>query len=238
MKIVAIVQARVGSTRLPGKVLLDLAGEPMLARVVDRLQGARRLDEVIIATTTMPQDDAIIALCEERGWRFFRGDEHDVLDRYYHAARARTADVVVRITSDCPLIDAGVVDDTIAAFLERQPALDYAVNGGFPRGLDTEVISAGALNRAWREASDPALREHVTAHIYRHPSDYRLFQLTHEPDLSHLRWTVDTPEDFQVAELIFRHFQDTPFSWREALALWEQHPEWQEINRDIQQKVV
>jgi len=242
MKIVAIIQARMGSTRLPGKVLEDLAGEPVLARCVERARRAQTLDEVVVATTTQPADRDIVQLCEERGWPWFRGSEDDVLDRYYRAASARRADVVVRITSDCPLIEPGVVDMVVREFLARQPGVDYVANTlqprTFPRGLDTEVMSFGVLERAWREDENPAWREHVTPYIRRHPDRFQSYGVSNDEDLSHMRWTVDTPEDLAFVRRIYEHFGHDRFSWRKVLTLLEAHPEWLDINRDVQQKTV
>ena len=242
IKAVAIVQARLGSTRLPGKVLLDLAGEPMLVRDMDRLARAETLDEVVVATTVEPADEAIVDLCQERGWPCFRGSEKDVLDRYYRAAQEYQADAVVRITSDCPLIEPQVVDQVVKAFLERQPELDYASNTApertFPRGLDTEVMRFDALERAWREDDDPAWREHVTPYIRRHPERFQTYGVLNDEDLSRMRWTVDTPEDLAFVRRIYEHFGHDHFSWHEVLALLDRHPEWLAINRDVQQKAI
>ena len=242
IKAVAIVQARLGSTRLPGKVLLDLAGEPMLVRDMDRLSRAETLDEVVVATTVEPADEAIVDLCQERGWPCFRGSEKDVLDRYYRAAQEYQADAVVRITSDCPLIEPQVVDQVVKAFLERQPELDYASNTApertFPRGLDTEVMRFDALERAWREDDDPAWREHVTPYIRRHPERFQTYGVLNDEDLSRMRWTVDTPEDLAFVRRIYEHFGHDQFSWHEVLALLDRHPEWLAINRDVQQKAI
>ena len=242
MKIVAIIQARMGSTRLPGKVLLDLAGEPMLARVVHRVQRAASLQEVIVATTVQPADDTISQLCAARGWPCARGSQDDVLARYYQAALASQADVVVRITSDCPLIEPDVIDQVVGALLAGQPEVDYASNvqppRTFPRGLDVEVIRFDALERAWREDVDPAWREHVTPYLYRHPERFRIHGVFNAVDLSHLRWTVDTPEDLELVRRIYGYFDDDAFSWHDVLALLEQHPGWLEINRTVEQKAV
>jgi spore coat polysaccharide biosynthesis protein SpsF len=242
VKVVAIIQARMGSTRLPGKVLLDLAGEPVLARVVERVLRAQTLDRAVVATTIQPADEAIARLCAERGWPCFRGSEEDVLDRYYHAAAAHRADVVVRITSDCPLIEPEVVDRVVREFLERQPGLDYAANTlpprTFPRGLDTEVMCFDALERAWREDKNPAWREHVTPYIYRNPGIFRLHGVINEVDLSHMRWTVDTPQDLAFVRCIYEHLSHDCFSWHQVLAALQEHPEWLEINRGVQQKGV
>ena len=242
MRVVAIVQAHMGSTRLPGKVLLDLAGEPMLARVVNRVRRAQTLGEVLVATTMQSADEAIVRLCIERGWPCSRGSEEDVLDRYYHAAVAHQADVVVRITSDCPLIEPEVADRVVQEFLERQPEVDYACNvlprRTFPRGLDTEVMRFDVLERAWREDLNPAWREHVTPYIQRNPGLFHIHGVTSGADYSHMRWTVDTPEDLAFVRCIYDHFGHDRFSWREVLAVLEQHPEWLEINRHVQQKVI
>jgi len=239
-KIVAIIQAHIGSTRLPGKVLLDLAGEPMLARVVNRIQRAKTPEEVVVATTVNPADAAIVRLCGERGWPCFRGSEEDVLDRYYQAARRFGGDAVVRITSDCPLIDAGIVDRVVQKFLDRQPEVDYASNTlpprTFPRGLDVEVMSLTALERAWREDDSLAWREHVTPYIYRHPEEFKLHPVANDVDYSYMRWTVDTAEDLGFVRKIYEHFGNDRFSWRDVLRVLEEHPEWVEINWYVVQK--
>ncbi|MBA3534485.1 MAG: glycosyltransferase family protein [Ardenticatenales bacterium] len=241
MKVVAIIQARMGSSRLPGKVLKDLAGEPMLSRVIHRVQRASTVDQVIVATTTEVMDHAIAALGEREGWSVFRGSQDDVLDRYYHAALAHQAEVVVRITSDCPLIDPDVIDQVVGRFL-AEGKWDYASNvlpiRTFPRGLDIEVMTFAALHRAWQEDQDSAWREHVTPYLYRHPEWFTCGSVTNTEDLSESRWTVDTPEDYEFAQRIYDHFGHDHFSWREVLALLKQHPEWQTINRHIEQKVL
>jgi spore coat polysaccharide biosynthesis protein SpsF len=242
MTVVAIVQARMGSTRLPGKVLLDLAGEPMLARCVERARRAQTLDQVVVATTEQPGDEAIVELCRERGWPCFRGSEDDVLDRYYGAAKAHAADVVVRITSDCPLIEPTVVDLVVREFLERQPEIDYASNTvserTYPRGLDTEVVRFETLERAWYEDDNPAWREHVTPYIYRHPEMFHLHSVTNPVDYSDMRWTVDTLKDLTFVQRIYEHFGHGFFSWSEVIDVLTEHSEWLEINRDVQQKTV
>jgi spore coat polysaccharide biosynthesis protein SpsF len=242
MRVVAIVQARMGSTRLPGKVLLDLADEPMLARVVRRTRQAQALNEVVVATTVQPADDAIEQACADHGWPCSRGSEEDVLDRYYRAAIAYQVDVVVRITSDCPLIEPQIIDRVVGEFLDLQPDVDYACNilphRTFPRGLDTEVMRFDVLERVWHEDLNPAWREHVTLYIRRHPDLFRIYGVVNATDYSHMRWTVDTVEDLAFACRIYDHFGHDRFSWREVLAVLEEHPEWVEINRHVRQKVV
>jgi spore coat polysaccharide biosynthesis protein SpsF len=241
MKVVATIQTRMGSTRLPGKALEDLVGESMLARVVDRTSRAKTLDAVVVATTTQPDDDAIVSLCKERGWPFFRGSEEDVLDRYYQAALAFKADVIVRITSDCPLIEPLIIDEVVQEFLSHHPEVDYVSNGlerTFPRGLDVEVISFAALERAWREDNNPAWREHVTPYIWRHPEKFKICNVANDVDYSQMRWTVDTIEDLTFVRKIYSNFQSDTFTWKEVLRLLEMHPAWLEINRHVQQKAV
>jgi spore coat polysaccharide biosynthesis protein SpsF len=242
MKLVGIVQARMGSTRLPGKVLRDLCGAPMLSRVVSRTLRSNAIDLAVVATTVDPADDAIEHLCVERGWHCFRGDEDDVLDRYYRTAVAYEADVVVRITSDCPLIEPKIVDQLVQEFMDLQPRVDYACNmlpnRTFPRGLDTEVMRFDALEKAWKEDTNPAWREHVTPYIWRHADLFTIHGLVNDEDLSHMRWTVDTEDDLNFVNHIYRRFSDDTFSWRQVLALLAQHREWLQINGHVAQKVL
>ena len=241
MKVVAIIQARMGANRLPGKVLEDLAGQPMLARVVHRTRLAKTLNAIVVATTTQAADDVIVNLCETHGWPFFRGNEEDVLDRYYNAASAFEADIVIRITSDCPFIEPEIIDRLIGEFLTYYPEIDYVSNTlirSFPQGLDVEVISFDALRKAWQEDDNPAWREHVTPYIWRQPDKFGIRNFANDIDYSYMRWTVDTIEDLNFARKIYDHFQNDSFNWRAVLHLLEMHPEWLEINRHIQQKAV
>ncbi len=242
MKTVAIIQARLGSSRLPRKVLADLAGEPMLARVVDRTRRAAALDEVMVATTTEPADDELVKLCQQRAWPFYRGSQEDVLDRYYQAACQAAAEIVVRITSDCPFIDPGIVGRLLETFSCRGTPLDYLSNTipprTFPRGLDAEVMSIEALERAWRESRESASREHVTMYVYRHPEKFHIDSFQNDRDLSGLRWTVDTPEDLEFARTIYNSFGHDRFSWLDVLEVLSVHPEWTEINSHVLQKPV
>ncbi len=238
MKTVAIIQARMGSTRLPGKVIMDLGGDTVLARVVRRLCRAKFVDEIVIATTSSDADDAIVRECERLGVPWFRGSEDDVLDRYYQAAQTYAAGAVVRITSDCPLIDPELVDGTIRVFQEQH--CDYASNlfpRTYPRGLDTEVFTVAALERDWREARAPYQREHVTPFLYEHPELFRLVSLRGQIDYSQYRWTLDTAEDLQLLRAIYARFSNQDnFGWREAVALMEREPELAELNSRVLQK--
>jgi spore coat polysaccharide biosynthesis protein SpsF len=237
---VGIVQARTGSTRLPGKVLLPLLGEPLLTRVMRRASRATALDAVVLATTIDPADDALVDLAVREDWPITRGSEGDLLDRYVTAAREHDADVVVRITSDCPLVDPWVIDETVAAF--RGGAWDYASSAleprTYPRGLDVEVIAREALERAWREDGNPAWREHVTPYLYRHPESFRLLRVTAPGDFSAHRWCVDVPEDLELVRRIYGALGRDDFTWREALEVVAAHPDWPDLNAHVEQKAV
>ena len=238
MRVVAIIQARMGSTRLPGKVLRDINGETMLSRVVQRVRQTKLLDQTIVATTVEAADDPIIDACNSLKVASFRGSEMDVLDRYYQASLVYEADAIVRITSDCPLIDPLLIDEVIKAYIKETP--DYAGNTlmrTYPRGLDTEVIAQSALSRSWREATDPYQRAHVTPYIYQNPQLFKMVSVHSATDYSDYRWTVDTLEDLQLVQAIYSHLADKPFfNWHEALELLVQEPELQALNQHIKQK--
>jgi spore coat polysaccharide biosynthesis protein SpsF (cytidylyltransferase family) len=237
---VAIIQARMGSSRLPGKVLMDLEGATVLARVVRRLERSRQIDKLVVATTCEPEDAAIVAECERLHVSCFRGSEPDVLDRYYRAAHENAADTVVRVTSDCPLIDPELVDETVEVF--RDENAEYASNvfpRTYPRGLDTEVFTVAALDRAWSEGRGPYQREHVTPFLYEHPQIFRIGSKRGDTDYSHYRWTLDTREDLDLLRAIYRHFNGCDdFSWREVVDLMEREPKLAELNSRVLQKSV
>lgn len=203
MTAVAIVQARMGSSRLPGKVLADLAGDTMLARVVQRLRMTDEIDEIVVATSTHSADDAVVREASRIGAGVYRGSETDVLERYTGAARAFRASVVVRVTSDCPLLDPWVVDHVVTA-LARD--VDYASNTHFrsyPRGLDVEAMHRDTLERIDRLGTSAAAREHVTAFVLEQPTLFRTVQVRAARDASDLRWTVDTPEDLEMVRALY-----------------------------------
>ena len=239
MTTLLIVQARMTSTRLPGKVLLPLAGEPMLTRLIERLRRVEQSDGIVIATTANASDDPIAALCAQLGVPCHRGSEHDVLSRYADAARLHGADVVVRITSDCPLIHPALVDQVIAAYEEGDS--DYVSNmlpPTWPYGMAVEVFSAAALQQAHAEATQAAEREHVTPFLYWHPERYRLRNVASPVDLSHHRWTVDTPEDYELVRRLFEtlHPINPEFTQDHILTLLDAHPDWMTLNQHVQQK--
>ena len=239
-RIVAIVQARMGSTRLPGKVLADIGGQPTLSRVIHRLRRSGLIQMVLVATTDRPADDAIVQLCKQHAVAVFRGEEEDVLDRYHRAAQFTRADVVVRVTSDCPLIDPEITDKTIQAFLDH--GTDYASNTlrrTYPRGLDTEVMTAQALDQCWRQATKPYQRVHVTPYIYEHPEQFTLHSVTNAEDYSDYRWTLDTPEDLEFIRAVYQRMgNDGSFGWRQVLDLLEREPELVTLNSHIVQKAL
>ncbi len=239
MTIVAVIQARMGSARLPGKVLADVAGRSMLDRVCRRAQGATSLDRIVVATSVGDDDRPIVDACGRLGVACFCGSPNDVLDRYHRAAETQRADVVVRITADCPLIDPNVIDRVVQTFVEQRP--DYAANTlrrRWPRGLDTEVFSADVLARASREATEAHQRTHVTPYFYEHPDLFRLVSVDGPEDLGDWRWTVDEPADLRFVCAVYGHFQgsDDTFDWRDVWRLIRQDPSLAEINRHVRQK--
>ena len=225
--IVALIQARMGSSRFPGKVLEDLAGRPMLWHVVRRVRRASRVDRVVVATTDRPVDDPIVRFCEQERISCFRGSEPDVLDRFYRAAKANDADVVVRITADCPLIDPAVIDTVLERF--QLGGCDYACNViryTYPDGLDTEVFSFAALEQAWREAAKPSEREHVTPYL--RTDRFRVANVESEIPVSpsQYRWTVDHPADLEFVRKVYAAFSENgEFGFREIFDLLKERPD-------------
>lgn len=247
-KVVVIIQARMGSTRLPGKVLLDIGGEPMLARVVSRCRQATMVDQVVIATSDDPSDDAIENYCLAQGYPCFRGSLHDVLDRYYQAARQFEASIIVRITADCPLIDPAVIDLVVSALIggEQESKWDFVANRlpppwkrSYPIGLDVEVCTYSALEKAWKEAKEAHQREHVMPYLYEQEGRFQILVLNHIPDYGDLRWTVDTPEDLALIRQIYSRFDGGDgFSWMEVIELFQHEPALAEINAGVAPKRV
>lgn len=239
MKIILIIQARMGSTRLPGKSLLTIKDKPLIGYVIDRLKSISGVDEIILATTTNPKDHPLARYAQSQGITVYRGSENDVLDRFHETAKTREGSVIIRITGDCPLIDPHVVEQTINKYLTGQ--YDYVSNTlkrTYPRGLDVEVFSFKALDEAANEAEDSIEREHVTPFIYNHPERYRLGSITGRPDLSQHRWTVDTPEDFAFIKAIVDGLEDESLTTKNVLKLLKKHPELMKINAHVQQKSI
>ncbi len=241
-RIVAILQARMGSTRLPGKVLLPLAGRPMVLWVVDRARRIAGVDEVRAAIPDLAEDDGLLGVLEADGVPVTRGPSDDVLHRYVMAADASDADVIVRITADCPLLSPRVSSEVLRAFGEG--AWDYASNTldrTWPRGLDTEVVRADLLRELDRGSRSPGEREHVTAAVWRHPDDFRLRSVRGPEDHSDLRWTVDTERDLALIERIYAALagdSDGHFEVDDVLALLDREPGLRQMNADVPQKTV
>ena len=239
MKTVIIVQARMTSTRLPGKVLKTVLGKTLLEYQIERLQRVKLADQIVIATTTNENDQSIIDLCQRISIPYYCGSEEDVLSRYYEAATLYKADTVVRLTSDCPLIDPTVIDEVINYFNKHK--CDYISNTldrTYPRGMDTEVFPYKILKEAFEKAIELPEREHVTPFIYHRPEQYCLESVKLITDQSQYRWTVDTPEDFELIEKILSvlYPANPEFSMQDCLELLQKHPEWEEINSHIEQK--
>ena len=234
MNTVAVVQARIGSTRFPGKVLKPILGTSLIGLLLGRLARSNQIDQIVVATTLDHRDDVLANHVASLGYRVFRGSEADVLDRYYHAAAELKAETVVRITGDCPLVDAVLVDSMILEF--EAAGIDYICNTSpptFPDGLDVEVISFKALENAWKDARSSHDREHVTPYI-RNSGRFATRSVTHDSDLSGERWTVDEPEDFEVVAGVFANFHPRrDFCWKEVLQLLNNRPEVFAANRHL-----
>ncbi len=241
-RVVAIVQGRVDSSRLPGKVLMEVGGKPMLQYVVDRVRLASLVDEVVVATTQDASDDRIEELCSNLSIACYRGSTQDVLDRFYQAAICYQAEVVVRITGDCPLVDPRLIDETIRAREAHQA--DFCSNRlpppfsrTFPIGLDVEVVTFTALETAWRNATEKHEREHVLPFLYEVPGRFHVFILDHEKDLGEIRWTVDTPADLEVVRQIIRQFDGKQdYSWLEVLDYYMKNKHRFRVNQNIKHK--
>jgi glutamate-1-semialdehyde 2,1-aminomutase len=234
MKTVAIIQARMGSTRFPNKVLRPINGRPMIELLLARLAKARRIGQILLATSDDPRNQPLVDHVRRLGYEVFQGSENDVLDRYYQAAKPHQPDTVVRITGDCPLIDPELVDQVLAAYEAQR--VDYLCNTlppTYPDGLDTEVFSFRALEQAAQSATKPAEREHVTPFI-RESGLFKTGNFAHKEDYSQERWTVDEAADFEVVSAVFNHFHPrTDFSWLEVLALRQSKPETFQANQHL-----
>ena len=264
-KVIAIIQGRMNSSRLPGKILADIAGQPMLQRVFIRTSKATTVTETIFATTTDASDDPVAEYCDFSGIPFTRGSLYDVLDRYYQTAKQAKADAVVRITADCPVIDPDLIDDVVGSVIGNAGIgnweFDFAANRlpppwnrTYPIGLDTEVCTFSALERAWREAKEPQHREHAMPYLYEgvelthqsriletgtSPRGFHIALLHHITDFGDYRWTVDTPEDLEfICQVYARFGSRDDFSWKEVLDLVNHEPELMKINAGVKHKTL
>jgi len=242
-RVVAIIQARLGSTRLPAKIMKDLFGKSVLAHVIERIKQIKSIDDIIIATTTLGRDDIVENEAESRGAKVFRGSEEDVLSRYFHAAQKYHVNTVVRITSDCPLIDPFISDKMINYFHENE--YDLVTNAGsdltqrtYPRGLDTEVFSIEVLEEAFNKATEGYQREHVTPYIYE--KSKKIYYYKNSCDYSRFRWTLDTEEDFALIYEIYKHLYrgKHDFYFEDVIKLFDQYPDLIKINENVKQKIL
>ena len=233
---IIIIQARMGSTRLPGKVLKEVDGEPLLKFMTNRILDSKLVDKVVIATTLSEKDDVIVNFCEDHDLSYYRGSEHDVLDRYYETAKLYNAKTIIRCTADCQLIDAISIDKTIELYFNSN--VDYASNTcppdlkKYPDGSDVEVFSFTALERAWKETTDLKDREHVTFYFWKRGKDFTNVLLGNEENLGNYRITVDYPEDFIVVERIIKQLkmENKKGSLKEIINILKQNPELTKVN--------
>jgi spore coat polysaccharide biosynthesis protein SpsF len=238
-----IVQTRLGSTRLPGKVMMGVLGRPLLSFQLERLQHCRSAHKVIVATTTNPIDHKIVQYCEDQKISYFIGSEENVLERYYRAAQTFGADVVVRVTSDCPLIDPVIIDKVIDTFVVNSPEYDYVSNverRTYARGMDVEVMSISCLERIYHQAVLSDEKEHVTLYLHRHPEKFKIGSVTSSEDTSRYRLTLDTLEDYKLIKLILEELYpfNKAFTLDDIIAGFKHHPDWEVINGHIKQSPI
>lgn len=236
MKVNAIIQARCGSSRFPNKVFSLIDGKPLLWHVVSRLQNAKLIDDIVIATTTSTKDDEIENWCGKNGVKCFRGSEENVLNRFYNASNTYPSDVVVRITADDPFKEPSVIDEVIGTFLNGD--YDYVTNNyppSFPEGLDCEVFSIKLLKEMEEKSTDSFEREHVTQYVFRHPSEYKIGNVSNSVNLSNLRWTIDTEDDLNMVNSIYAHrdANDGILLMNEILDILDRYPDINNINSNV-----
>lgn len=241
MKIAAIIQARMASTRLPEKVLKDIAGKPMLWHIINRLKFSKKIDEIILAIPNSKESDKLEKFSEDNKVNYFRGSEEDVLSRYYETAKKFKVDVIIRITADCPLIDPEIIDKVIEKHLES--GADYTSNllkRTFPKGLDIEVFSFSALEKSFEETKKRADREHVTLYIREQPRKFKRVNIENDKDISFMRWTVDEKEDLEFVREIYKRLYrgGRIFLTKEIVELLEKEPKLLEINKNIKRKPI
>lgn len=239
MKIVGIIQARMGSTRLPGKIMKRVNGKSLLEYQIERIKQATLIDELVIATTTKESDECIVDFCHKQGLKYFRGSEKNVLERYYLSAKESNADVIVRMTSDCPLIDPVIIDKVISHFLNSD--FDYVSNTqirSYPRGMDTEVFTYSSLEQAYLKAKKDYEKEHVTPYIYLNPNVYKIGHVVNKIDYSKYRITVDTPEDLKLISILIETLYEERkiYHLDDILKEFEKNSHLFEINKHVEQK--
>lgn len=243
LHVAIIIQARMGASRLPGKPLKEVLGKPLLFYLIERLKSCKNVNDIVIATTTLQKDQVLVDYAKSLGVKVVIGEEDNVLGRFGLANQTAKADVIVRITADCPLTDPELIDAMVAEFISKYPHLDYLSNTlkrTYPRGLDVEIFSKEALHRGLLEATTAFEQEHVTPYFYQHPEKFHLANFPCKENHSRHRWTVDTEEDFTLVKKIIEALYPAKkqFDFQDMLHLIHQHPEWEDINRHIKQKTV
>lgn len=239
MKTVAIIQARASSTRLPGKVLMELGNKPMLINIVDRVRRSKKVDEIVVATSNESSDDIIVGLLSVNGIPIFRGSLNNVLERFYLCAKKYSADVVIRLTADNALVDPKIIDEAVTTFLNRNADYVY-YKRSLPLGMCVEVFSFESLEKSYNDTSNGECLEHVTPYIRNNPELFKVMNYSDESDIdySDLRFTIDTPQDFEFVSKIYDYFDYNSFSYEDIIVLLKHHPEWKLINQGIEQKIV
>ena len=235
MTIGCIIQARMGSTRLPGKVLLDVTkGKPVLYYVINQLKHCKSIEEIIVATTTLQEDDKIVQFCMDNKVSCFRGDSKNVLERHYRCAEKFSLSKIIRMPSDKPLLDPEVVDQIVEVF--NSNSYDYVTNflpSTFPGGTEVEVLSFDSLKKSWGNAALPSEKEHVTNYIYNNRNDFRIFNVVNSEDLSNFRWAVDRIEDLRLVREIVSRIHKSPILIKDILELFKNEPSLVEINKQV-----
>lgn len=244
MKIVAIIQARMGSTRLPRKILMEIGKKPMLWHVVERTRQSKNVDEVILAIPDTKENNALEDFAIKNNIKCYRGSEENVLSRYYEAAKKFKADVIVRITSDCPLIDPTIIDEVVAKHIKTQADFTANLREGkgekrtFPRGLDVEVFSFSALEKSNFKAQNNFQREHVDSYIFENQDEFKIEAIDSEEDFSSLRWTVDEVKDLEFVREVYKKLykEGKVFLMEDIISLLKKYPELAEVNSSVKQK--
>ena len=241
MSVIAIIQARLGSSRLPDKVLLELLpNKTVLKCMLDRVKKAKLIDDIIVATTNNPKDKKLVKYLEKINQQYFVGDEDDVLDRYYQTAKKYCTsknDIIVRLTADCPVIDPVIIDKVIQQYLNND--FDFVSNAlepyTYPDGMDVEVFSFGNLEKAWKEAKLPSHREHVTFYFWQNPKIFRIYYYKNERNLSEYRLTLDYPEDYKLLKIIYKYLykKNKKFTLEDIINFLNQNPKIKNINTEI-----
>jgi spore coat polysaccharide biosynthesis protein SpsF len=248
-KVCAIIQARMTSTRLPGKVLMNIEGKPMLWHVIERIKHSKKTNDIILTIPNTKENDILEKFAKENKIKYFRGSEQDVLSRYYETAKKFKCDVVVRITSDCPLIDPKIIDlviekhlnsgaDFTTNFLEGEKGI--TIKRSFPRGLEVEVFNFLTLKEAHQQAKKQYQREHIDPYIFEHPKNFHLASIKNMPDLSYMRWTVDEQKDLDFVREVYKklYAKKKMFYIEDVVKLLKKYPELMEINKDVKQKAI